>query len=86
MPARFEGKVAIVTGAAHNLGATLALALAREGASVAAVDVCHDLPPVAYSMGTEEELNEVVQQIKALGRRAIAEFLWLCAVCGFAVR
>jgi len=50
----------------------LALALAREGASVAAVDLCHDLPPVAYSMGTEEELNKVVQEIKALGRRAIA--------------
>jgi len=72
MTARVEGKVGIVTGAAHGLGAVLALALAREGASVAAVDVCHDLPPVSYSMGTEEELNKVVQEIKALGQRAIA--------------
>ena len=72
MTARVEGKVGIVTGAAHGLGAVLALALAREGASVAAVDVCHDLPPVSYSMGTGEELNKVVQEIKALGQRAIA--------------
>jgi len=72
MAARVEGKVGIVTGAAHGLGATLALALAREGASVAAVDVCHDLPLVPYPLGTEEELNKVVQEIKALGRRAIA--------------
>jgi len=72
MASRLEGKVGIVTGAAHGLGATLASALAREGASVAAVDVCHDLPPVSYPMGTEEELNKVVEEIKALGRRAIA--------------
>ena len=72
MGARLDGKVSIVTGAAHGLGATLALALAREGASVAAVDVCHDLPPASYPMGTEEELNQVVQEIIALGRRAIA--------------
>ena len=72
MAPRLEGKVGIVTGAAHGLGAVLALALAREGASVAAVDVCHDLPPVSYPMGTEEELNQVVQEIKALGQRTIA--------------
>jgi NAD(P)-dependent dehydrogenase (short-subunit alcohol dehydrogenase family) len=67
-----EGKIAIVTGAARGLGATLALALAREGASVATVDVCHDLPPVSYPLGTEQELDRVVQDIKALGQRAIA--------------
>ena len=72
MASRLEGEVGIVTGAAHGLGATLASTLAREGASVAAVDVCHDLPPVSYPMGTEEELNKVVEEIKALGRRAIA--------------
>jgi NAD(P)-dependent dehydrogenase (short-subunit alcohol dehydrogenase family) len=72
MAARLEGKVAIVTGAAHGLGAVVALALAREGASVAAVDVCHDLPPVSCPMGTEDELNKVVEDIKTLGRKAIA--------------
>jgi NAD(P)-dependent dehydrogenase (short-subunit alcohol dehydrogenase family) len=35
MTSRFEGKVAIVTGAAHGLGASHALTFAREGAIVA---------------------------------------------------
>ena len=71
MAGRLEGKVGVVTGAAHGLGAALALSLAREGARVACVDVCHDLTPVSYPMGTEEELNEVVNQIAALGGQAI---------------
>ena len=72
MVARLDGKVGIVTGAAHGLGATLALALAREGAAVAAVDVCHDLKPTPYPLGTEKELGQVVRQIKPLGRKALA--------------
>jgi len=69
---RLEGKVAIVTGAAHGLGASHALALAREGSDVAASDLCHDLPYPDYHLGTGDELNSVVQEIQALGRRAIA--------------
>lgn len=67
-----EGKVAIVTGAAHGLGASHAVALAREGSDVAAVDICRDLPYPKYPLGTEDELNSVVKEIQALGRRAIA--------------
>jgi len=69
---RLEGKVAIVTGAAHGLGASHAIALSREGSDVAAVDICRDLPYPKYPLGTEEELNSVVKEIQALGRRAIA--------------
>jgi len=68
---RLEGKVAIVTGAAHGLGASHAVALAREGADVAVVDIGHDLPHAQYSLGTEEETNSVVREIRTLGRRAI---------------
>jgi len=71
MPARFEGKVAIVTGAAHGLGASHALAFAREGADVAVTDVCHDLPGARYAMGAEADMNSVVKEIHDLGRRAI---------------
>lgn len=69
---KLDGKVGIVTGAGHGMGAAHALALGREGASVAAVDVCHDLPTSLAPMATEEELNKVVDDIKAMGRRAIA--------------
>jgi len=71
MSARFEGKVAIVTGAAHGLGASHALAFGREGADVAVTDVCHDLPGARYGMGAEEEMNSVVKEIQGLGRRAV---------------
>jgi dihydroxycyclohexadiene carboxylate dehydrogenase len=37
-PGRFAGKVAVVTGAAQGIGRTVALRIAREGASVALVD------------------------------------------------
>lgn len=39
MPARFEGKVAFVTGAASGIGREVALAFAAEGARVVATDV-----------------------------------------------
>ena len=68
---RLEGKVAIVTGAAHGMGACHAISLAREGADVALADIWQDIPHVGYALGTEEELNRVVEEIRSLGRRAI---------------
>jgi short-subunit dehydrogenase len=38
-PARFSGKVCVVTGAANGMGRAFALALAREGALLAACDI-----------------------------------------------
>ena len=40
MSGRLEGKVAFITGAARGQGRSHALALAREGAGVIAVDAC----------------------------------------------
>jgi len=71
MVGRVEGKVAIVTGAARSLGRSHCLLLAREGADIAAVDICRDLPVAGYHLGTESELNDVVSGIRALGRRGI---------------
>jgi glucose 1-dehydrogenase len=60
---RFEGKVALVTGAARGIGRGVALCLAEEGADI----VVNDLPPAegAGARGT-------VREIEALGRQALA--------------
>ncbi|MCK1983953.1 MULTISPECIES: 3-oxoacyl-[acyl-carrier-protein] reductase [Peribacillus] len=56
-----EGKKALVTGASRGIGREVALELARQGADVA----------INYS-GSEAKANEVVEEIKALGRKAFA--------------
>ncbi|CAM4039318.1 3-oxoacyl-[acyl-carrier-protein] reductase [Lederbergia lenta] len=58
---KLEGKSALVTGASRGIGREIALALAKEGANVL----------VNYS-GSEAKANEVVQEITAMGRQAIA--------------
>ncbi len=66
---RFDGKVAIVTGAGGGLGRQHALELARRGAKV----VVNDLGgSVDGSGGSSEAALKVVEEIKALGGEAIA--------------
>jgi len=58
---RFEGKVAVVTGASRGIGRATALALAKEGCSIV----------VTYERN-REKADEVVQTIRGSKARAIA--------------
>lgn len=69
---RFEGKVAFVTGAARGQGRSHAVALAREGAEVIAVDACAPMESAPYPMATPADLDETVRQVEALDRRIVA--------------
>jgi len=70
MTKELEGQVAFITGAAHGQGRATALALARAGAHIAALDVAKPLGYPAYGMGTGEELASLQRDVEALGVRA----------------
>lgn len=57
---RFQGKVALVTGAATGIGAATAVAFCKDGAAVVLADV------------NESALGERLDEIKAAGGRALA--------------
>jgi SDR family mycofactocin-dependent oxidoreductase len=65
---KLDGKVALITGAARGQGRAHALAMAGEGADIAALDICHDLPYPRYALATAEDLGETARQVAALGR------------------
>ncbi len=57
----FTGKVALVTGGGRGIGRATALALAQDGAHV-----------LVNYVENQETANEVVEKIRAMGRKAVA--------------
>jgi NAD(P)-dependent dehydrogenase (short-subunit alcohol dehydrogenase family) len=68
---RFDGKVAIVTGAGRGIGRSHSLLLASEGAAV----VVNDLGGAADGAGADQTpAQQVVDEIEAKGGRAVANY------------
>ena len=67
----FAGKVAFITGAAHGQGRATALALAREGAGIAAFDIARPMSYPGYAMGSPDELTSLAAGCQALGADCI---------------
>jgi SDR family mycofactocin-dependent oxidoreductase len=62
-----SGRVALVTGAAHGQGRASALALAREGADIAALDVARAMAYPGYAMGSSADLESLAAECRGLG-------------------
>jgi SDR family mycofactocin-dependent oxidoreductase len=62
-----SARVALITGAAHGQGRAAALALAREGVHVAALDVARSLPYPGYALGTPADLDTLARDCRQAG-------------------
>ena len=70
--AQMEHRVALITGAARGQGRSHALRLAGEGADIIAIDICSQMPLIAYPLGTADDLAETVREVEKLGRRCVS--------------
>ncbi len=62
-----NGKVALITGAAHGQGRATALALAKEGYHIGALDIGRNVGYPTYAMGSNEDLQTLGAECEALG-------------------
>lgn len=66
------GKVAFITGAARGQGRSHALRLAREGASIVAIDLAEPFAGAPYPGPAPEELHHTVHDVAAIGGEVLA--------------
>lgn len=62
-----KNKTALITGAAHGQGRATALALAREGVNIAALDIAKSLSYPSYDMGSSDDLDSLKKACEQLG-------------------
>ena len=70
-PALLRGKVAVVTGAARGIGRAIAVDLARNGASVVAVDIAAQVSSKPeYPSSTPQDLEETGKLLSSIGPKS----------------
>src|SRR6516165_9818325 len=69
---RFQNRTVFITGAAHGMGRTHALAFAREGARLVLCDACRQYSTVPYPLAQLDELESLASEIKQMGRPVLA--------------
>jgi SDR family mycofactocin-dependent oxidoreductase len=72
MSRQFDGKVALITGAARGQGRSHALGFAESGADIIAIDPCGQIDSVAYPMARPEDLAETERLVVRTGRRIVS--------------
>lgn len=71
MENNLKGKVAFITGAAHGQGRATAIALAKEGCNIAALDVAKKIEYPNYTFGCPSELKSLEKEVEAFGASCI---------------
>jgi SDR family mycofactocin-dependent oxidoreductase len=66
-----DGKTAFITGAGRSQGRAHALRLAREGASIVAVDISQDIETVPYRLATDDDLAQTAKLVEAAGGKIV---------------
>jgi SDR family mycofactocin-dependent oxidoreductase len=69
-----SGRVALITGDARGIGRATAIALARQGADVAILDIANPQGVKniqGYQLATTDDLDESIRQVEAQGRKAL---------------
>ncbi|BDX35251.1 3-ketoacyl-ACP reductase [Mycobacterium antarcticum] len=75
--------VAVITGAARGQGRSHAVALARQGIDIIAIDLCADIASIPYPLATEADLAETADLVQDAGgriRTAVADVRDLSAL------
>lgn len=67
----FEGKTALITGGARNIGLAAAEAIGAKGARVILADICRNIETAPYPMSSKEDLDDAVAYLSNLGIEAI---------------